>query len=402
MVKQFRLRGKALFERLFPERQIYHRSGGTVRYVTLSPWKQALYASGASLVAGWCLYATVNTLTEPDSDNQNSQTEARYQRWLNESRAKEIDARQKLEARTEAFEAATSEYERRHATLVRLLDSVNDKAGATEPALARDDGAVLVKASIEDADPRTSRYEVQSPAAAALPGFQSRIARLRAEQDVFLSNAEESSLERSDEVRAIIKSTGLNPDRLVGQTAVGGPLLALDQYLFSEEGNIDAGFTRRVRQVAARLDEARQLEQVLRSSPLGIPVLAPYRETSGFGGRFDPFTGRPALHAGLDLVSYHRAPITTSAPGKIVFAGPRSGYGLLVEIDHGFGFHTRYGHLAQINVRPGQAVAIGDRIGAMGSTGRSTGTHLHYEVVFDGRHLDPQPFLRAGQYVRKG
>ena len=117
--------------------------------------------------------------------------------------------------------------------------------------------------------------------------------------------------------------------------------------------------------------------------------------------RFDPFTGRPALHAGLDFGGGMGTAIYTTAPGVVSFTGVRSGYGNVVEIDHGGGFKTRYAHLSSMAVRVGERVALGERIAAMGSTGRSTGPHLHYEVWVNGRAQNPDRFVRAGQHVRE-
>ena len=110
--------------------------------------------------------------------------------------------------------------------------------------------------------------------------------------------------------------------------------------------------------------------------------------------------GTSSFHAGLDFTAYRGAPILAAAPGRVVYAGRRSGYGRTVEIDHGYGFKTRYGHLNSIDVRYGDVVEEGQKIGGMGNTGRSTATHLHFEVMFRDRHVDPANFLRAGRYVQ--
>jgi murein DD-endopeptidase MepM/ murein hydrolase activator NlpD len=104
----------------------------------------------------------------------------------------------------------------------------------------------------------------------------------------------------------------------------------------------------------------------------------------------------------VDLAKFYGAPITATAPGVVSFAGVKSGYGRVVEVDHGKGFKTRYGHLQSITAKVGAKVAIGQKIGTMGSTGRSTGPHLHYEVYYNGKSYDPIKFLRAGKHVYKG
>ena len=124
-------------------------------------------------------------------------------------------------------------------------------------------------------------------------------------------------------------------------------------------------------------------------------------ESSPFGVRADPFTGAPAFHPGEDFAGPFMTPVMTTAPGVVSFTGLRSGYGNTVEIDHGHGFKTRYAHLQAIFVAVGQRVALGQKIGAMGSTGRSTGDHLHYEVWVNGRPQNPLRFVKAGDYVQQ-
>jgi murein DD-endopeptidase MepM/ murein hydrolase activator NlpD len=134
--------------------------------------------------------------------------------------------------------------------------------------------------------------------------------------------------------------------------------------------------------------------------PVRKPLIGEMDTSSGFGVRMDPFLNAPAMHTGLDFRGSHGSPIRATAAGKVTHAGWNGGYGKLVEIDHGNGFATRYGHLSEIDVTVGQSVRIGQTVGRLGSTGRSTGPHLHYETRIDGDAVDPQKFLRAG--VRLG
>jgi murein DD-endopeptidase MepM/ murein hydrolase activator NlpD len=144
----------------------------------------------------------------------------------------------------------------------------------------------------------------------------------------------------------------------------------------------------------------RSMSQEVKRLPLGEPIDDPHRSSS-FGVRVDPFTHRGAFHPGQDFAGAVMTPIHATAPGVVSFTGQRTGYGNVVEIDHGGGFKTRYAHLQAISVATGQSVALGQRIGGMGSTGRSTGTHLHYEVWQNGRVQDPTRFLKAGDYVQQ-
>lgn len=146
-------------------------------------------------------------------------------------------------------------------------------------------------------------------------------------------------------------------------------------------------------------DRADRLNRALRVLPLAAPLVQ-YEVSSGFGRRRDPVNKRRAMHAGIDLRAPLRAEVMATAPGRVTFAGRRGGYGRIVEIDHGLGVRTRYAHLSRISVRVGQQVVLGARVGLVGTSGRSTGPHLHYEVLVDGRARNPQPFLRAGQRLR--
>jgi len=143
------------------------------------------------------------------------------------------------------------------------------------------------------------------------------------------------------------------------------------------------------------------LQRVLRTLPLAAPV-DHYRLTSGFGRRVDPLRKRWAHHGGVDLASRSGTPILAVAPGRVVSTGWRGNYGRTIVIDHGLGVRTRYSHLRKILVKKGQKVEFRDKIALMGSSGRSTGTHLHFEVRVDDKPLNPIKFMRAGKYVFKG
>jgi len=131
----------------------------------------------------------------------------------------------------------------------------------------------------------------------------------------------------------------------------------------------------------------------LKALPTGLPVKQDYRVTSGFGIRNDPFTGQLAMHEGLDFVAEHGSPVVATAAGTVVRSGWDGAYGNVVEVAHIEGFTTRYAHLSKRIVLEGQKVARGDTVGLLGSTGRSTGPHLHYEVMRFDRVLNPMQML---------
>ncbi len=411
MADEVKAQARALFDRVFPERQIYHRSGGSVRYVSVSPFQQALFAGGATLVAGWCIFASVNTLLQGPTNkfqtNADERKIAKIERWLQASQAREAAALSLLEEKTIAFTNATSEFERRHATLKTLLGALKGNETLTgELALQGTGGTVLVNSTIEEADARLSRPSEGIKATVEVAGFRAQIDHLRSEQAAFLDDAEDRAVERAERMRGILRLTGVGVGRVVDQsnTYSGGPLIEVKPTNFSsvDLNDENADFTLRVREVKTRLEEAQFFENLIKAMPLGAPVGVKYRETSGYGKRRDPFTGRLAWHSGLDMGAFRNAPVISTAPGKVVFAGRKAGYGRAVEVDHGFGFITRYGHLASVSVRKGDTVTLGQKVGGMGTTGRSTGVHLHYEVHFRGKTYDPIKFLRAGKHVHQG
>lgn len=142
------------------------------------------------------------------------------------------------------------------------------------------------------------------------------------------------------------------------------------------------------------------LNEVVGAMPLGVPMVDDHRQTSGYGTRVDPFRGALSFHAGVDLGGKSGAKIVAANNGRVEFAGWKTAYGNVIDVKHEYGFTTRYGHLSQISVRPGQVVKKGQVIGVQGSTGRSTGEHLHYEVRYNDKPLNPGNFLKAGQDVQ--
>lgn len=143
------------------------------------------------------------------------------------------------------------------------------------------------------------------------------------------------------------------------------------------------------------------LNDIVGAMPLAAPLQGRnYRQTSGFGVRSDPFRGESAYHSGVDLAGPDRSKVLATSDGKVEFAGWKSAYGNVVDIKHAYGLTTRYAHLARVTVQPEQTVKKGQIIGIQGSTGRSTGHHLHYEVRYQGRAINPSNFLKAGEDVR--
>lgn len=261
---------------------------------------------------------------------------------------------------------------------------------------------------------REARLESRAPAVIAPPvnqfaknqGFDNVLVRLTTSLDqverrqvAALSAVEEGMDSRMRRMRGVVSDLGLslsNLEAAVPRAAMGGPFVPVK--LSANAG----AFEKQLYRINATRAEMDRLNRTLAQVPYRKPVVGEVEFTSGFGVRSDPFLGRPAMHTGLDFRAATGDPARVTANGKVVSAGWSGGYGRMVEVDHGNGLSTRYGHLSEINVKVGETVKIGQVIGLVGSTGRSTGPHLHYETRIDGEAVDPQKFLRAGVRLSAG
>jgi murein DD-endopeptidase MepM/ murein hydrolase activator NlpD len=404
--------------RTFPERQLYLQTNGDLKFLRISTWHQTAAAGVAVAIGLWLAVATGMSLVSGvmlgQQDARVAQVSAKYERWLAEHRAREVSAKAQLKERTAEFEQAAAEFEQRQALLTAILQASAPPATPIGPAQAQpiNNGTTApagTRTLTIDAAPRPAGAPAPAPAAApdrrADANPHQRLAALDASQDALIERAAALAEARAQAARAQLRAVGL-PEHVVTASlespsgASGGPEIRLDDAFRKASRHVDAAFVREMRALSEALEEAARLEGVLRAMPVALPVTGMFRITSGFGARRDPFSGGAAFHGGIDFVQPHGAPIFTTAPGRVSFAGWMSGYGQLVEVDHGFGFRTRYAHMSGIDVALGQAVRQGQLVGRMGSTGRSTGTHLHYEIIFGGRTYDPANFMRTTADVR--
>ena len=242
----------------------------------------------------------------------------------------------------------------------------------------------------------------QHPALRTLAAETARVQNLGTDETVLMAHTETALKGDVQDLRGLVRRTGLNIDRLDHKVAasegMGGPEIPLDQVRIV--GINDSDFSTAYLRASAVLEQLNDLSDEVSHIPLVAPVDgASFDRSSGFGSRIDPFTGRYAFHPGIDFAGPWGARVAATAPGTIVFAGFRGGYGNMVEVDHGFGIHTRYGHLSAIGVKVGMRVEKGATLGRVGSTGRSTGPHVHYEVLYDDAVRNPSNFIEAGRHV---
>jgi murein DD-endopeptidase MepM/ murein hydrolase activator NlpD len=232
----------------------------------------------------------------------------------------------------------------------------------------------------------------------ALKGMQASLDRIDARHRAVLSALEETYHSKAQRMRTVLADLGIDTKKVAPApkngtgtvSGTGGPYVpALPPFTAS-------GFDRQLYSVKVERLEIDQLTRSLVSIPVRRPIAGEGEIMSGFGVRIDPFLSRPAMHTGLDFRANVGDPILVTANGTVTTAGWTGGYGKMVEADHGNGFSTRYGHMSEIDVKVGQQVKLGQSLGKVGTTGRSTGPHLHYETRIDGEAVDPQRFLSAG------
>lgn len=351
----------------------------------LKPKSQMIFAAGVSGAALWmgiCSAAMlVSIMSASSGDQQVARTQAKYERWIADRQARLNSAMARLNAGgpgSDASVAAT--IERRHAALAMLLTDIKGAPGAAAALTP------VINVALASRDKNPAHI----------------VETVRVSQEQLLDAADTFAKSRADRLRLAFRLAGLTPASFIPKGgALGGPLIEpKDPRALAAVLDVDEGFADRIQRAATSMSEATALQQAAQELPFAKPTAGAERSSS-FGVRVDPFTGRPALHSGQDFTGARMEAIHATAPGVVSFTGVRSGYGNTVEIDHGRGLKTRYAHLAAISVTLGEHVAVGSRLGGMGSTGRSTGTHLHYEVWLNGRAMNPDRFLKAGDYVQQ-
>lgn len=430
---------KTLLERYFPERRVFLRSDTDTRYIRLSPLGQLTALCGVVGIVAWTIIATaVLFMDSIGSGNVRQQAERGqqiYETRLNalsqerDTRAEEAlaaqarfsaalaevsqmqsallaseDRRKELETGIEVIQATLRRTMRERDSALETRDALTAElegatgSGRTEAGRAEDTAQTLDFLSDALVTTAMERDRIAGIANGHAATIEDMIheARLREERNdrIFqqLEDAVAVSLSPLDEM---FRSAGHEPEQLIetvrqGYSGQGGPLTPLILSTRGEEPDADS---LRANAILSEMDRVNLYRIAAQKMPFSLPVLSSFRYTSGFGPRW----GR--MHNGTDFAGDSGTPIHSTADGVVIHAGWLSGYGRLVKIQHDFGIETRYAHMSRIRVEVGQRVSRGDRIGDMGNSGRSTGTHLHYEIRVGGTPVNPMNYIRAAQDV---
>ena len=359
----------------FPDREFFMRSEGQVRFIRISGQLQRRAAAGAVVLAlAWVVtlgWAGISSLLATWHHDDLLDREA----WV-------ASAESRVAVYRKDIGKVADDIARRQAFIEALVRThVGDlpedsRAGETVSDSRREAGRTIdkVSAAVPEAAP---------------------LARMEARQLAFVEGLTRLADRRSASAEQAIRKLGLDPRGMLAamddRRAQGGPLLRLAT---SADGSLDPRF-RRLGLSLARMDA---LQRGLQGIPQVLPASLQFI-SSGFGYRADPIDGSAAFHPGLDFRGPIGAPIYAAAKGRVSFVGRRSGYGNCVEITHGNGLVTRYAHMSAFRTRLDRTVDAGEVIGAIGSTGRSTGPHLHFEVRIHDQPVNPRPFLEVAPHV---
>ena len=408
---------------------IIFASGDTIRHMTIRPWIAGLCMSVLGVMAIGYLAATSYLILRDDLIGASMARQARMQHAYEDriaalrSQVDRVTSRQLLDQQL---------MEEKVAELIARQDALSNRHGKLGPLLNRA-AALPAEIPIPIENPkkqaglslnsvktkRLAALSVQpeilvdparmsaNPLAYAAPTDTGAMESVSEKADRIFSTVTLSlksieleqiekmqglaidAFETASEIDEIIQAAGL-PAAAVDDTAVGGPFV---------RPNDPNAFESTLDDLDQALDRLDTVRRHARKLPVGTP--APGQEiTSRFGNRKDPFLGRPAFHGGIDFRTPTGTPIYSSGSGVVTHAGRNGGYGKMVEIDHGHGITTRYAHLSRVVVREGDHVAMGAQIGKSGSTGRSTGPHLHYEIRRNGDAIDPMHYLKAARKLQ--
>ena len=428
-------------ERRFPERRVFLKSDQDTRFIRLSSETQVVAVAGVAVIVGWTALSTaillMDSIGSGNFREQAKRDQATYQERLNILSA-ERDARaQEALAAQDRFNAAlaqisamqsellASENRRRELetgieviqTTLRTTMKQREQVRTELTELKQDsDGSGMYLASVgdpaqmefmTDALARTAeeRDQIAADAQTALDQrdeLELEIRLMQERSDEIFRQLEEAMVISVEPLDKMFRQAGMPTDRIIeevrrGYSGMGGPLTPLSM---STRGESDLSADEvRANQLLQQMDQLNLYRIAAEKAPFATPVHSAVRFTSGFGSRRDPKTGGRRMHNGVDFAGPQGTDIFATADGVVSHAGWQSGFGRLVKIKHAFGIETLYAHNTKINVKVGQRVSRGDHIADMGSTGRSTGTHLHYEVRVNGKPVNPMTYIKAARNV---
>lgn len=432
----------SLARRMFPHRQFYLRSRGAVQFFEFTPAFQMMVCGAALALVCWAVYASAVVVFKEQIISAKNQRytgmQTAYETHVTEMQRAYDELSGLLVFAEERFQNATRDLETRRKQLTALLTQKQamdqqrrDVTRQTAVMERYSSGAernttaganILVArpyaAEIAPRQNRTQTSAVQGTIAKIeaeignskgklrqhtvvrrIANLEHRLNGIHKQQLSFLRELLRTGNDDIEKYQQMLAVTGLDVDQLaeqIGPSDRGGPLVSIATKP-SARYQLADDFESLFSNVRRRYDRLDRLAHAATRIPLVTPVAhGLYRTTSTFGYRADPFSGRAAFHAGADLAADYGTPVLATAPGRVVASERRGGYGLMVEVDHGRGIRTRYGHLQASLVSVGDVVQVHQKIAKMGSTGRSTGPHVHYEVLFNNKQRDPIKFFDAG------
>ena len=424
-----------MLARVLPERRVFVRSDSDTRFLLLTPGAQLTAMVGTVLFLAWSIIATsilmFDSIGAGSIRDQALREQLLYERRLKEIAAERDQRRLETELAHARFNSAIEQISEMQQTFLATEERRREMARGIEViqttlrrSMAERDEARAGLEAMKSATPAVDETLLAAGEIGDTVDFLSgELARLASERDhiataLQAAESEVSDLEleqklifeRNDRIFSqledavslsltpidgMFKAAGMSTDRILntvraGYSGQGGPMMPLT---FSTKGGEPEPDSLRANAILQRLDEMNMYRIAAEKVPFGLPVKSAYRSTSGFGPRW----GR--MHEGHDLAASYGTPVFNTADGVVIHAGWSGGYGRLIKIRHEFGIETRYAHLSKIRVSVGQRVSRGDRIGDMGNSGNSTGTHLHYEIRLSGKAVNPMKYIRAGQDV---
>ena len=425
-------RTQRFFHRAFPERQIHIRTRGHIRFFRIPQWTQASVTATALLFTSWVGYATFNFIQHDEiigaKNTQIADAQHAYNDLLSDvtsyqSRFTELtrdlkdnhDLTLSLVERNATLQISLTTVEKRlrntederkdvasaRETLRRKLTGIeNDMLQLSTKNFSLRNNLMSVETDLQTVvRDRDNTHERNTILQTQITVLEDRLTSLQTAQDITVEKMTEGTMAYIGSLEKIVEIAGIEVDTLIASSqgivikeSQGGPFIPVKP---EEAGGV---LMKKLVSLDDHLNQWETLQTIMARLPLAAP-LNTYSITSSFGKRRDPMNKRWSAHYGVDFGAPMRSPIYAPAPGVVTQAGNKGRYGRFIEIDHGSGIFTRYGHLNKIYVKRGQKIDFRHKIGQLGSSGRSTGPHLHYEVVFNGKPRNPMLFIKAGRHV---